>query len=220
MDELAGGCRLIAPHHPGFGRSTGLDHLDDLHDLVVLYLDFLDTVGLESFDLIGESFGGMLAAELAAIAPRQVRRMVLVAPLGLWLDDTPVVDLFGLSQADLHAACWADPEGTTARAFAPNAGDEEEQKRGYLERMRSLGAAGKFLWPIPDRGLKKRIHRIAAPTLLLWGAEDRVVAPAYGGVFRETIRGAELVEVPAAGHFPMLERPKEALKEIIEFLDG
>ena len=83
LDELATHARVVAPRPPGFGRSTGLEHLDDLHDLLFFSLKLLDTLRLESFDLIGESFGEMLAAELAARAPRQVRRLVLVAPLGL-----------------------------------------------------------------------------------------------------------------------------------------
>lgn len=218
MDRLATDRRLIAPRHPGFAGASGLEQLDNLFDLLVYYLDFLDAEGLDSFDLIGESFGGMLAAELAALVPGRIRRLVLVAPLGLWLNESPVADVFGLGGSDLHQISWADPADPVAQAFAPDQGEDVDRLRWHLERLRALGAAGKFLWPIPERGLRKRLHRIAAPTLLLWGAEDQIVPPPYGRAFQAQIRGSELIEVPGAGHFPLLEQPEASLEAIRRFL--
>lgn len=220
MDELASDCRLVAPQHPGFGRSTGLEHLDDVVDLAIYYLDFLDTLDLESIDLIGESFGGMIAAEVAALAPHRVRRLVLVAPHGLWLDETPTLDVFGLPAAEVHRLAWADPEGVAARQFAPGAGTDEEQRRAWLERMRSLAAAGKFMWPIADKGLRKRIHRIKARTLLLWGEQDQLIPMAYGTLFREKISRSDLVVIPDAGHLPLIEQPGRSVDALRRFLRG
>ena len=97
-----------------------------------------------------------------------------------------------------------------AQPFAPGLGSEEEQRHSTLERIRSLSAAAKFIWPIPDKGLRKRIHCLRAPTLLLWGSDDRLVPPAYGRAFQELIPGSELVTVAGAGHFPLIEKPVEA----------
>ncbi len=220
MDDLASGCHLVAPQHPGFGRSTGLEHLDDILDLAIYYLDFFDALGLESTDLVGESFGGMIAAEVAALAPDRVRRLVLIAPHGLWLDATPTIDVFGLPAAEVHRLAWADPEGAAAQRFAPGVGSEEEQRRAWLERMRSLAAAGKFMWPIADKGLRKRIHRIKAPTLLLWGELDRLIPTAYGKLFREKITRSELVVIPDAGHLPLIEQPGPGVDALRRFLRG
>ncbi|HVC33451.1 MAG TPA: alpha/beta hydrolase [Chloroflexota bacterium] len=219
MDGFATDRRLIAPQHPGFGRSTGLEHLDDLLDLVVYYLDVLDVLDLDAFDLIGESFGGMLAAEIAAFAPRRVRRLALIAPIGLWIDGVPTPDVFGLPASELHQLAWSDPSSQAARGFAPDLGDDAERFRATIERTRSLMAAGKFVWPIADKGLRKRLHRITAPTLLLWGDRDQVVQPAYGRLFQGKIRGSELVTVANAGHFPLLEQPPEAVAALRSFFD-
>jgi len=220
MDQLAVDRHLLAPQHPGFGKSTGLEHLDDVADLTIYYLDFLDALEIEACDLIGESFGGLLAAELAALAPHRVRRLALVAPFGLWLDDLPTTDVFALPALDLHQLCWSDPASTIAREFAPDADDEAQQWRRSIERARSLAAAGKFLWPIPDKGLRKRIHRITAPTLLLWGDRDRIIPPGYAAMFQQNIRSSELVFVAQAGHFPLLEQSTESLAAIRRFLSG
>lgn len=218
LDALATDRWIIAPRHPGFAGSSGLDQLDDLFDLLVYYLDVLDAEGLRDFDLIGESFGGMLAAELAALVPDRVRRLVLVAPLGVWRDDAPVADLAGLAAADLHQIGWADPARPVAQAFAPDVGDQAAQVHWHLERLRALGAAGKFTWPIPDRGLRKRAHRLKAPTMLLWGAADQVVPPIYAVDFQRLIPGSELVTIPAAGHYPLVEKPDESVEAIRAFL--
>ncbi|HLZ08887.1 MAG TPA: alpha/beta hydrolase [Chloroflexota bacterium] len=220
LDDLATRARVIAPRHPGFGGSTGLEHLDDLLDLVVYYLDFLDTMDLRTVDVIGESFGGMIAAEVASLAPERVRRLVLVGSIGLWLDATPAPDPFAWPAADLHTLAWANPDGDAARTFLPDLGSDDEKRRSTLERIQSLSAAAKFIWPIPDKGLRKRIHRLRAPTLLLWGSEDRLVPIAYGQEFNKLIPGSQLVAVSGAGHFPLLENPADALGILRKFLDG
>jgi pimeloyl-ACP methyl ester carboxylesterase len=220
LEDLATTARVIAPRHPGFGGSTGLEYLDDVLDLVVYYLDFLDALDLRSVDLIGESFGGMIAAEVASLAPERVRRLALVGSIGLWLDAAPAPDPFARPASDLHALAWVNPESDAARPFLPDLGSEDDKRRSTLERIRSLSAAAKFIWPIPDKGLRKRIHRLRAPTLLLWGEEDRLVPLAYGKAFNELIPGSRLVTVSGAGHFPLLENPAEAVAALRGFLDS
>jgi pimeloyl-ACP methyl ester carboxylesterase len=217
--ELANDRRIIVPQHPGFGRSTGLEHLDDIVDLAIYYLDFLDALGIEQVDLVGASFGGMIAAEIAALAPRSVRCLALVAPLGLWLDDPPVADLAGLTVAEAHQLSWADPQGAAAQSFSlEHLSSDDERRRVWIERTRSLAAAGKFTWPLPDKGLRKRAHRIQSPTLLIWGAEDRITPPAYAQAFQALLPGARLVTIPATGHFPLHEQSGDTLRELGRFL--
>ena len=97
---------------------------------------------------------------------------------------------------------------------------EDEQRLLQFERAKSLAALGKFVWPIPDKGLKKRIHRIKAPTLLVWGASDGVQPPAYGRLYREKIPGSRLVIIPEAGHSPMLEQPEAFREAVAPFLSS
>jgi pimeloyl-ACP methyl ester carboxylesterase len=83
-----------------------------------------------------------------------------------------------------------------------------------------MGATGKFVWPIPDKGLKKRIHRITAPTLVLWGKEDRLVPAVYADEFTRRIPGARLHTVDGAAHAPHLERPDAVAQVVRDFAKG
>src|SRR5262249_47547567 len=96
MDALAANHHVVAPEHPGAGVSQGLEHVEDLWDLVLYYNELLDQLGFERVTVVGHSFGGMVAAEIAATNPERVERLVLVSPLGLWRDDHPVPDFSGV----------------------------------------------------------------------------------------------------------------------------
>ena len=87
-----------------------------------------------------------------------------------------------------------------------------------IERAKTLSSIGKFIWPIPDRGLPKRAHRIEAPTLLVWGDSDAVVPPEYAEAFRTLIPGAELDIIDNCGHLPQYERPERFVISVASFL--
>jgi pimeloyl-ACP methyl ester carboxylesterase len=218
LADLARSFRVIAPDHPGFGRSEGLEHLDDVVDLALYYTEFIEAMGLEQPYLVGHSLGGMLAAEVAAIAPELASKLVLIAPLGLWLDDHPVMDFFSATPEELTAAIFHDPNSAIAQEMLIKPSEPEAQLEAALERTKNLSAAGKFLWPIPDRGLKKRIHRIVAPTLLLWGASDRLVPPIYGEVFLQRINRARLAIFTGASHMLPFEKTDECIEVVTDFL--
>ena len=125
----------------------------------------------------------MVACEVAAAYPRRARSLTLIAPIGFWRDAEPVVNWMMLDLDALRGRIFRDPAGDAAkRMFGPS----EPPDAAAATRVRlmwSMGATGKFIWPIPDKGLKKRIHRVKAPTLLLWGQDDRLVPPAYADEF-------------------------------------
>ncbi|HXG36775.1 MAG TPA: alpha/beta fold hydrolase, partial [Dehalococcoidia bacterium] len=167
LETLSQHFHLYVPWHPGYGESEGIDDIDDVLDMVIYYQDFLDALGVDSAHIMGHSMGGMFAAELAAVCPHRIRKLVLAASAGLWLDETPIPDFFAMLPPEIMATVWHDPGSEAARSFLPDPNDREAMARAFLERAQSLSVATKFLWPIPDRGLHKRIHRIKAPTLLL-----------------------------------------------------
>src|SRR3954463_7929000 len=123
-----------------------------------------------------------------------------------------------MTPQELGAAIWADPEAAMARMPKVDPEDREAQAKGMLEREKSMSATGKFIWPIADKGLKKRIHRIKAPTLIVWGEQDGLIPPVYGPLFQKSIRGSQLVTIPSAGHVPMVEQPDAFLKAVTGFL--
>ncbi len=220
LDALARTFRVIAPDHPGFGRSEGLEHLDDVVDLALYYTEFMDAMGLGKPYIAGHSLGGMIGAEVAAIAPERVSKLVMIAPVGLWLDDHPVMDFFSATPEELATALFHDPASPIAREMLALPADPDAQMEAVLERTRNLTAAGKFLWPIPDKGLKKRIHRIIAPTLLVWGGSDRLVSPIYGEEFLKRIDGARLAMLKGASHMLPFEKPDEFVAMVTDFLLG
>jgi pimeloyl-ACP methyl ester carboxylesterase len=127
LERLADSGRVIAPRLPGFGDSTGSEHLLDLPDLIYYQLDLLDALELRGLPLIGHSLGGMVAAELAAVQPERFSHLVLLAPLGLWNAEYPVPDFFAFSPPDLAAALYADPESPVAQQAARVPLEEEER---------------------------------------------------------------------------------------------
>src|SRR5271166_4934300 len=167
LDTLAASHTVYAPEHPGTteGDPDAIAHLDNLWDLVLCYDEVLEALGLRSVPVIGHSFGGMLAAELAAHNPGRVSKLVLMCPIGLWRDDVPIPNWMIVTPAsDLVKYLLYEPDGPLAKQMFGTP-DAEAQ----IRMIWSMACTGKFIWPIPDKGLKKRIHRIQAPTLVLWG---------------------------------------------------
>ncbi|MCU1504024.1 MAG: hypothetical protein JWM12_3378 [Ilumatobacteraceae bacterium] len=215
LDALAADHHVVAPEHPGAGESQGLEHVEDLWDLVLYYNELLDTLGIESAAVLGHSFGGMVAAELAATSPHRVERLVLIAPFGLWRDDHPVPDISGIPPASLPGLVLADPDGPLAAMLpSPDPTDPESLFRASL----TMSSILQFIWPLPDKGLSKRLYRVKSPTLLVWGAQDGLVHPAYGEDFAAAIDGARLEIIDGAGHLPQLERAEQTIGLITDFL--
>lgn len=218
LADLAERFTVYAPLHPGFGGSGDSDEFDDLLDLTLFHLDLLDELGLERPDLVGHFFGAMMAAELAAIAGNRVNRLVLSAPMGLWLEDHPGVDYFAAAPDKLRSVLFADADSEAAKCCLPDPDSDEQRHLQRIERTRSLATIAKFMWPIPDKGLKKRLHRIGHPTLVIVAEEDQLVAPAYGEAFAERIQGAGVATISGAGHLSQLERPDEFASLVNGFL--
>lgn len=218
LQALAKHYDVIAPTHPGWDDTKGLDQIDDIHDMVMYYQDFCDELGLTSVNVAGHSIGGLFAAELAAARPDLVKKLVLTCPVGLWMDESPVTDIFILMPQDLPGVLFGDLTNPVIPTLFKAPANEDEMAESYYFQLANFSATGKFIWPIPDKGLKKRLHRIKAPTLILWGEQDKLTPPAYGPLFQSKIAKAQLATVPGAGHMLPLENTEAWAKEIVEFL--
>ena len=186
--------------------------------MTLFYEELIQELGLEHSFVIGHSYGGMLAAELAALRPERINRLVLVCPLGLWLEETPIPDFFVLTPSESVDLVWHDPESPIAQGYNARPEDPLERIEYNLSNTKTLAAAGKFIWPIPDRGLTKRAHRISMPTLLLWGESDGMVPPVYGTAFQQLLPNAKLTVIEKCGHLPQVERTEEFLSAVNSFL--
>ena len=220
LDLLAQHFHVYAPAHPGQGGSNGLQYLDDLWDLVVFYEELMQELGIDRVHAVGHSYGGLLAAELASHRPEKVSRLVLINSLGLWLDDAPIADFFVLTAEERAKMFWFDSECAAAKAAFAQPSDPEEKMESDLSRTETLAAVGKFIWPIPDKGLTKRIHRITMPTLLLWGDSDGMIPMKYGQAFKDLLPNSSLKVIEKAGHLPQDERPAEVVDAMLAFLRG
>lgn len=219
LARLSESFEVIAPVHPGFSRIEELDELEDVHDLALYHDDLLGVLGLEQASVIGHSFGAMVAAELAAHVPSRVGKLVLISSVGLWRDEDPIADLLSTQPAELPRLLWADPESTAAKeamgVMADPAADPVEQ---MLAASRGITAAMKYLWPIPDHGLSRRLYRIRAKTLVLWGAQDRLAPASYANDFAAGIPTSRVEILENAGHLVTYERLDDSTKLITDFL--
>jgi pimeloyl-ACP methyl ester carboxylesterase len=228
--QLARGHRVFAPLLPGYEDSEGADSLRSMLDVTLWAFDVIEALGLERPLLVGHSMGGMIAAEMAAVCPREVDRLALLAPAGLWLDGHPIPDLFSLLPFELPALLFHDPAlgaRMLTRGFefgeAPAGGpidfaallgrfEDDAFLQAYLiDNARRLGMAGKILFPIPERGLAERLYRVRARCVLVWGESDRMIPPAYAEAWGRALPDARLVRVPEAGHMLPYEKPDAVL---------
>ena len=220
LERLASDFTVHAPQVPGTtpGRPGAIREVDDLWDLVLVYEEAIRTLGLDRPAVIGQSFGGMLALELAAAYPTLFSRVIVFDPIGLWLDDHPVANWVAAAPEELAALLFADPEGEIARSALALPDDPDEQVAAIATAAWAIGSTAKFVWPLPDKGLGKRLHRVAVPTLIVWGKDDRLVSSAYAQEFGRLIAGSRVEVLDDCGHIPQLEQPEKTLALVTDFL--
>ncbi|MGE0572456.1 MAG: alpha/beta fold hydrolase [Dehalococcoidia bacterium] len=219
LRRLAERHQLFAPELPGYGESSGFELIDGILGMALHHRRLVQSWGVGPVDVIGHSLGGMLAAEFAAICPQLTRRLVLVDAYGLWMDDIQVLDPFVLNEAELKAKKWANPE---AGLVEPSifVADPANPGAAPLQRSKNLSVATKFMWPIPDRGLRGRLGYVEAPTLVVHGEQDGLVPVAYADEFARLIPGAKVARIAGAGHLPMVECEDAFVEAVEGFLAG
>ena len=193
LEALSADWTIFAPEHPGTaeGDEEAIHAVEDLWDLVLIYQEAIDGLGLDGpVAAIGQSFGGMMAAELAAHDPDLFERLVLLAPIGLWREDLPIANWIMTPPEQLPALLFKDPGCAAAQAMFTPPEDAGEALSATAGLIWALGCTGKFVWPIPEKGLAKRLHRLRAPTLIVWGEDDALIPSAYAAEFASRIAGS------------------------------
>ena len=210
-----GGYDVIAPDHPGFGKSDDFPEVEAMDDLVYHYLDLLDALGLERAHVVGASFGGWIAAELAVAAPHRTGSLALLSAAGLRLPEHPVPDIFLMPSAELVATLFHNPPPAPAPA-ASAAPDID----AVLAAYRDATALARFSWVpfLSNPKLERRLRRITAPTLVVAPSDDRLIPVAHAQRYASRITGARFAEVPDCGHAMYFERPAEFADVVLGFL--
>jgi pimeloyl-ACP methyl ester carboxylesterase len=226
LSLLARHFRVVAPCMPGFGKSPseGLERIEDALELWQTCFDVMEKVGVERPLVLGESFGGWIAAEMAALRPKELSKLALMAPVGVWRDEAPVTDIFGLTINELLPHLFFDMNSKPARnmsGLTTLMSDKDDRTQAQIDALIALflgfRTAAKFLFPVPDTGLERRLWRIRVPTLVLWGAQDKLIAPSYAEIFGRNVKSAQVVMIERCGHLPLAEQAETTVKEITRF---
>jgi pimeloyl-ACP methyl ester carboxylesterase len=216
VSALSAKRRLIAPSHPGFGKSGLPDWLDSVDDIAHLYLELMDRLDLRDLDVVGCSIGGWIAAEMATKSPERIRRLVLVSPVGIKVgpaDKLDIPDIFAMPEEELQKLLYYDPS-RMKRDIAKMA---DEEIAAIFSAREALALLTWEPW-MHNPKLKHRLHRIAASTRLLRGESDGVVSEAYLEAYSRLLPNAHTVTIKAAGHVPQLEQPAAFVDLVLEFL--
>jgi pimeloyl-ACP methyl ester carboxylesterase len=215
MADLAAHHDVIAPEHPGFGASDTPPWLDTIPDLANFYLDLLDQLDLTNVHLVGCDLGGWIAAELAVRNTRRLASLTLVGAAGVHVPGVAQVDPFLRSDEQRIRDLFHDP--ARADDMVKHARQPEFEDVGLKDQT----TTARLIWQPRgyDPHLVKWLHRIDVPTLLIWGANDRIYPPEYAAVYQKRIAGAKLVIVPDCGHLPHIEQRQAFVAALTEFLD-
>lgn len=203
--SLAERHEVIAPATPGTTDLAELDDIDTVAELALHYDDLLETLGVGPLPVVGHSFGAMIGAELAAHFPARVSSLALLSPLGLWDDDEPVTDVFAVPYTEVADVLFADPSRAALRSQETESGERDVE--AVVALAQAMTTVAKFLWPIPDRGLGRRLYRVRMPSLVVFGDKDRFVPAAYGPRFAALLPQGRSEIVSDAGHMIQREQP-------------
>jgi pimeloyl-ACP methyl ester carboxylesterase len=216
VEVLSRGASVLAPSHPGFGASERPADFETVYDLVHLYRELLDGLPDGEVTLVGASFGGWLAAEIAVACQHRIDRLVLIDALGLKLggrETADIVDVFNTHPDTVRGLSWHDPQ----RAAPDYDALSDEALTRHARNWEALCLYGWEPYMYNPR-LKRWLGRIDLPTLVLWGASDGVVKPSYGRAYASLIPGARFSLIDGAGHHPEFERPDALADHILDFV--
>ena len=217
LEMLGHHAEIIAPSHPGFGRSARPSDFETVYDLVHFYLDVLEALPHEKVTLVGFSFGGWLAAEIAVKCRHRLHGLVLVDAFGIKVSDREtqdILDLFNTSPPEVERRSWHDPA-----TWAPDLDALSDDE--LVVRARNWEALCLYGWNpyMYNPQLRRWLRRITVPTLVLWGASDGIVKPAYGRAYSALIPGSRFELIERAGHHPEIEQARAFVDAVVKFLN-
>jgi pimeloyl-ACP methyl ester carboxylesterase len=216
IELLARNHEVFLPIHPGFETSGFVEQIETVEDLSYLYLDLIETLDLTNVVVVGLSLGGWVAAEMAVKSTARISHLVLVDAFGIKISGREIrdiVDLFGVGEKELAELAYFD------EAFARNKFTELPDEE-VITIAQNREATARYGWSpyMHNPKLKDRLHRITVPTLVLWGAQDRIVSTEYGRAYCKAIPQGRFELIDDAGHYPQIEQPDEIADKIRKFV--
>jgi pimeloyl-ACP methyl ester carboxylesterase len=212
-DILAGSFAVHVPSHPGFGRSERPEWMRTVRDVAMLYQALLQKLGIGSVAIVGLGFGGWIAAEMAMMCHHSFTNLVLVNPMGFQPREGEILDQFLINTIDYVRSGFENQDKYVELYTAEPTLDQLEQWEINRE-MTSRIAYKPYMY---DQTLPPLIREVSKPTLIVWGAQNRIVPPICGEQYREAIAGARLEKIAGTGHFLEVEKPAELAQLVREF---
>jgi pimeloyl-ACP methyl ester carboxylesterase len=213
LQNLAEKHRVLAPEHPGFGRSQIPEWMMGIGDLAYFYLDFLETLDLKNVHLVGHSLGGWTAAEIAVRNTSRLKSLTLLAPAGVRSPTVPFGDIF----------LWAPEEHARHMFFDKKFVDERLKQLATMDQdiwLQNRAAGARLAWNprLNNPQLQYWLHRIDVPTLVVWGKNDEICPFDCAQYFMKPLKNATLDAMDQTGHALHTEKPKEVADKIAAFV--
>ncbi|MPZ57436.1 MAG: alpha/beta fold hydrolase [Rhizobiales bacterium] len=210
--------RVIAPSHPGFGKSSLPDWADSVDDMAHIYLELMDRLDHGKVDLVGCSIGGWIAAEIATKVPERIKRLVMIGPVGVKIgtpDKLDIPDVFAMPQEKFAKLIFHDPD-----KFRPDLKTMPEEAIAAMVRNRETLALIAWEPYMHNPKLKHRLHRVTVPALFVRGESDGLVSAQYLQGYAGLLPDARTETIAKAGHSPQLEQPQVLLTKVLAFLNA
>jgi len=198
--------RVLLPTHPGFGGTPKTEGLASVTGLAQTYITMLEQFDLTDVTVIGNSFGGWLAAEIALQKSPRVSGAVIIDGIGIEVEGHPMTDVSGLSPAEIRSYSWHDPGKAPGPTGTGGTGPSPDVQA-------LIGYAGPAM---SDPTLAERLGGLDVPAHVLWGESDRIVDPEYGKAYAAAIPLATFTLLPHTGHLPQVETPEELLGALFD----
>jgi pimeloyl-ACP methyl ester carboxylesterase len=224
-EHLTRRTRLIAPAHPGCAQTDESKDVETIEDVVFHYLEVVDALNLPRFDLVGSCVGGWIAAEIAVRHPEKLRKLVLIGAPGLFVEGALIGDVFMMAQPErgssyggLRQMLFAGEHDPLAVELFPDGmGELEDELRRYqmLRFSSRIGFKPPYFY---NRLLRDRLHRISAPTLVIWGEQDNMVPRSHGETYARLVPNARLEVIQQCGHSVQVEQPHVTARLVLDFL--
>ena len=214
-DALAGRFDVLVPHLPGWGNSERPGWMRHVRDVAAMQQWLLAALGVNDAALVGLGFSGWIAAEMASLAPRDFRKLVLVGAMGIKPPEGEIMDQAIVSYLAYPQAGFHDP-AAFARIFGEVSTDQLEA--WDIAREMCFRIAWKpYMY---SQTLPHLLGGVRAPALVVWGAHDRIVPISAGAAYARALPGAQFKTIPASGHFVDMEQPAALAALVTDFLAG
>lgn len=214
LDRLAQHFRVTAPRHPGFGSSPRPAWFRTIHDIAYLYLDLIDRLALDRPLVVGSSFGGWVALEMAVRDPGKIGRLVLIDSLGVKFggrEERDFADIYALPADEVLRRTFADPNA------APDYTTMSDTELEDIARDRQATALYGWKPYMHDPALGHWLHRVTSPALVLWGDKDGIAPLTHGEKLAAALPNARFTKISSAGHYPQIEQPHAGADAILRF---